>query len=191
MNMMGNKETPAPAKAAVDLARSWRLNYTPLEYLARILWAVCWFTVWQLAFRRLYMLRPLLLRAFGCRISLRVGISASCWIAMPWRLQVGEYSSLGPRCTVYNLGRISIGRHTTISQDVYLCAGTHDYKDPAMPLIKETIAIGDQVWIAAGACVGPGVATGEGAGVGARAVVMKDVPPWPLVAGNPARESGK
>ena len=56
-----------------------------------------------------------------------------------------------------------------------------------MPLLKPPIGIGDQAWICADAFVGPGVVVGEGAVVGARAVVTKNVEPWTVVAGNPAR----
>ena len=75
----------------------------------------------------------------------------------------------------------------TISQRAHLCAGTHDHTDPSMPLQRLPIVIGDQVWICADAFVGPGVTIGEGALVGARAVAVKDVEPWQIVAGNPAR----
>jgi putative colanic acid biosynthesis acetyltransferase WcaF len=56
-----------------------------------------------------------------------------------------------------------------------------------MPLVRREIVIKDKAWICAGAFIGPGVTIGEGAVVGARACVMKEVPPWTVVAGNPAR----
>ncbi len=94
---------------------------------------------------------------------------------------------LGDHVHVYNLGPITIGDHTVISQDVYLCAGTHDYTQPDLPLVRPSITIGSGVWICAGAFIGPGVTIGDNAIVGARAVVTKDVPPGMIVAGNPAR----
>jgi putative colanic acid biosynthesis acetyltransferase WcaF len=56
-----------------------------------------------------------------------------------------------------------------------------------MPLLKPPIHIADDTWICADAFLGPGVAIGEGAIVGARAVVTKNVAPWTVVVGNPAR----
>jgi len=89
--------------------------------------------------------------------------------------------------TIYNLGPVTIGDHTVISQDVYVCAGTHDYTRSNLPLLRPPIAIGSGVWICAGAFIGPGVTISDNSIVGARAVVMKDVPPGVVVAGNPAK----
>ena len=106
---------------------------------------------------------------------------------MPWDLEIGHHCALGDRVTLYNLGGLKIGSRTVLSQDVYVCGGTHDYTDFSYPLLREKIEIGNYVWIAAGAFIGPGVRIGDGAVIGARAVVMKDVEPWTIVAGNPAR----
>jgi putative colanic acid biosynthesis acetyltransferase WcaF len=100
---------------------------------------------------------------------------------------MGEYCSLGPAVTVYNLGKVTIGHNTVVSQNAYLCGGTHDYTLTTMPLIKAEITIGNNVWICAGAFIGPGITVGDGAVVAARAVVVKDVEPWTVVGGNPAR----
>jgi len=108
-------------------------------------------------------------------------------ILRPWDIRLGEYVTLGPRVHLYNLSKISIGDNTVISQDAYLCGGSHDYQDATMPLLRQDIIIGKNVWICAGAFIGPGVTIGDGAVVAARAVVMKDVEPWTVVGGNPAK----
>lgn len=117
----------------------------------------------------------------------RTLISESVRIRFPWLLTIGEHVAIGPGVTFYNLGQLRIGSRVVISQDVYLCGGTHDYTAPDYPLMRLPIVVEDDVWIAAGAFIGPGVCIGQGTVVGARAVVMKDVPPWKVVAGNPAR----
>lgn len=94
---------------------------------------------------------------------------------------------LSERVEIYNLGEVAIGSHTVLSQDVYVCAGTHDYTRPDLPLIRSTISIGSGVWICAGAFIGPGVVVGDNAVVGARAVATKAVPAGTIAAGNPAK----
>jgi putative colanic acid biosynthesis acetyltransferase WcaF len=106
---------------------------------------------------------------------------------MPWNLSIGDWSAIGDGVHLYTLGAVTIGRAVTISQRAHLCAGSHDYTRPEMPLLKLPIDIGNSAWICAEAFVGPGVSVGEGAVVGARAVAMRDVPAWKVVAGNPAR----
>jgi putative colanic acid biosynthesis acetyltransferase WcaF len=74
-----------------------------------------------------------------------------------------------------------------VSHRAHLCAGTHDFNCPNLPLLKPPIKIENQAWICTDAFVGPGVTVGEGAIVGARAVVTKDIAPWAIMAGNPAK----
>jgi putative colanic acid biosynthesis acetyltransferase WcaF len=174
-------------QAAVSLKDCKRFNYGIREYAGRLLWRLCWRTLWKLCWKRLYSLRVILLKIFGARLSRKNQMDATTWIEIPWNLTMGEYCAIGPRVHLYNLGAMSIGSNTVISQDSYLCGGTHDYASPDMPLVKAPIIIGNQVWICAGAFIGPGVTVGEGAVIGARAVVVKDVAPWTVVAGNPAR----
>ena len=100
---------------------------------------------------------------------------------------MGNYSCMGPKVDCYNQGKITIGNQTSISQKTYLCASSHDFTISNFPLILKPIQIGNQVWIAADAFIGPGVSVGEGAVVGARAAVFKKVDPWTVVGGNPAK----
>jgi putative colanic acid biosynthesis acetyltransferase WcaF len=80
-----------------------------------------------------------------------------------------------------------------VSQYSYLCTGTHDYRDPRMPmpLVVGPIVIEAEAWVAADVFVGPGVTIGEGAVVGARSTVVQNVEPWTVVAGNPATRRGE
>jgi len=116
-----------------------------------------------------------------------VNIYPSALIYYPWNLEVGDDSSIGEWALVYNLGPVTIGARTTISQRVHLCAGTHNYKNPAMPLIKPPIEIGDEVWVCADAFIGPNVSIGARAIVAAASVVVKDISVGQIVGGNPAK----
>lgn len=98
-----------------------------------------------------------------------------------------EESALGRGVICYSMGHIHLGRRAVVSQRAHLCAGTHDYEDPGMQLITKPITIGERVWICTEAFIGPGVTIGDGAVIGARAVVTKDMPEWMVCAGNPCR----
>lgn len=161
-------------------------KYTHKEQVMRILWSFAT-PLFRFSPRICFGWRSFLLRLFGAKVGHETHIYNSATIYMPWNFEIGDQSSVGEYAYIYNLGPITIGNRTTISQRAHLCAGTHDFTDPALPLLKPPIVVMDQVWICADAFVGPGVTVGEGAIVGARAVVVKDVEPWSIVAGNPAR----
>ena len=161
-------------------------KYTRGEMARRVLWAGGRWLV-RLSPRPAHGWRRLVLRAFGARIGPHVHVSPTAEVTMPWNLTVGAWSAIGDGALVYNLGPVTLGERVTVSQRAHLCAGTHDYTDPTMPLLKPPITVGDQAWVCADAFVGPGVTVGEGAVVGARAVAVRDVPSWTVVAGNPAR----
>lgn len=88
---------------------------------------------------------------------------------------------------MYCLDKISIGKKCCVGEDVRLLTGSHDVHSPYFDLVTKPIRIMDNVWIATGATILPGVTVGEGGVVAAGAVVTKDVPPWTVVAGNPAK----
>lgn len=165
-------------------------KYDRSEIFRRVAWGLCT-PLFRFSPRPMFGWRAFLLRLFGAQIGQHVNVYASATIYMPWNLEVGAWSSIGEHAYIYNLGRVTIGKRATISPHAYICAGTHDHTKPDMPLLKPSIVIGDQVWICAGAFIGPGVTVGEGAVVGARGVAVKDIEPWNIVAGNPARVIGK
>lgn len=128
-----------------------------------------------------------MLRLFGAQVGRNAHVYASARVYLPWNLTLGDEASIGEWAVIYNLGPVSIGARATISHRAHLCAGTHDYRNPSLPLLRLPITIGPQAWVCADAFVGPNVRVGDGAVVGAGAVVVRDVEPWQIVAGNPAR----
>ncbi len=168
--------------AANRAARTW----TRLELVRRALWEFLCGPMFAWTPRQLWAWRRIVLRAFGARIGSHVHIHPTARIQIPWNLVVEDHAAIGDRAIIYNLGVITIGRSATISQNAHLCAGSHDLRDPAMKLLKLPIIIGDGAWICADAFIGPGVRVHDGAVVGARAVVIRDVAENTVVAGNPA-----
>jgi len=162
-------------------------KYSRAELAGRVLWGMV-SPLFRFSPRLCWGWRNSLLRAFGANVGHHVQIHPSVRIFLPWNLIIGDWSSIGFDALIYNLGPVTLGSRVTISQRAHLCAGSHDYRDPSMTLLKPPIKIGDGVWICADAFVGPGVSVGEGAVVGARAVVMRDVEPLSVMAGNPARK---
>ena len=162
------------------------VKYTRTELARRLLWAGCW-PLFRFSPRIFYAWRCRLLTLFGAQIGHDVRISNTAVIMMPWNLEVGDWSSIGEHALIYNLGFVRVGEQVAISQRAHICAGTHDHTLPDMPLIKSQIEIEDCVWVCADAFVGPGVKVHQGAVVAARAVIVRDVPSWSVVAGNPAR----
>lgn len=174
-----------PERLKVDECRSHR-PYSRREYLGRVLWAVV-SPLFRWSPRPFFGWRRFLLKVFGASIADQAHVYPSARIYLPWRLTLGEQASIGEWALIYNLGPVTIGDRATISHRAHLCAGTHDYRDPTLPLQRLPIEIGPQAWVCADAFVGPGRRVGEGAIVGAAAVVVSDVPDWQIVAGNPAR----
>jgi putative colanic acid biosynthesis acetyltransferase WcaF len=176
--------TVASALAIKENRKS--VKYSRTEMLMRVVWSLAQ-PLFRFSPRVCFAWRRFLLRMFGAKIGHHVHIYNSATIYFPWNLEVGDWSSIGEHAYIYNLGMIRIGEKATVSQRAHLCAGTHDFRKPDLPLLKKPIIVGDQAWVCTDAFVGPGVTIAEGAIVGARAVAVKDVEAWSIVAGNPAQ----
>ncbi|MDQ6946153.1 MAG: hypothetical protein M3256_07730 [Actinomycetota bacterium] len=116
----------------------------------------------------------------GCYISPLVGILAGTEVS------VGRGSALLGRIEIAAWGAVTIGSNVLVNKGSHFLTGSHDIDDAEFSGIVRPIVISDQVWIAQGAIILPGVQVGEGAVVGAYAVVGSDVPARTVVVGNPA-----
>lgn len=132
-------------------------------------------------------------------IPYRQGKNVKVWdsvqIDYPAKLVIGDYSSIN-RGTIINCGGgVKIGKNVLIAPNVIIYSQNHNYKDKTIHIkdqgyiYKETI-IEDDVWIAAGCIILPGVRVGKGSVIGAGSVVTKDVGEYRIVVGNPAKSIG-
>jgi putative colanic acid biosynthesis acetyltransferase WcaF len=167
----------------------------PDEFRGRPAWFVQLWWLFDALFVRstpqaLYSWRRIALRLFGAKIGHNVLIRPGVRVTFPWKVVIGDHCWIGDNATLYSLAEITIGEHSVVSQDAYLCAGTHDHCDISFPTVASPITVEPECWIAARAFVGPGVRIGRGAVVGACSVLLSDVLPAMVVAGVPARKIG-
>lgn len=141
----------------------------------------------------------------------RVEIGPQVWIAADvelqtdTRVQIGAGASVQRRCTINGSSRI--GRGCILAPDVFVSSGTHPFRaiphlpireqesrladDPAAQAqLDRPVWVQDDCWLGTHVVVCPGVTIGKGSVVGANAVVTRDVPPYSIVAGSPARVIG-
>jgi len=154
----------------------------------RAIWYIVWFILFRPFPSKLFNpWRLFLLRIFGARVHRSSGVYASCRIWAPWNLILEKNAWLGPEVDCYNAALIKLEQNSTVSQKTYLCTASHDITKREHPLITAPIIIKEKAWVGASAYIGMGVTIGQGAVVGATASVYKDVEPWTVVGGNPAK----
>lgn len=190
---MSQSATPLSTPGVVEIAAPGRAkrrlvsSATRSTKLKRILWAGVEATLFRLSFHTMNRWRCFLLRRFGASVGKNCMIRRTARVYYPWNLSMGEMCVIGDKVEVYSLGKITIGDRAMVSQESYLCAGTHDYTDPALPLLTPPVTVGKDAWVCARAFVGPGVTVGEGAVLAACGVAVKNIAPWTIWGGNPAK----
>ena len=162
-------------------------SFSVQNRLRRFLFRIIWITLCTALPPSYQTLRHFILRVFGCRVGKGARIYGSAKIWDPAQLQIGMFSTIGPRVNIYNPGLVKIGNGVIISQDATVCSASHDYEVDEFHLLKYEIIISDKAWICAEAFIGPNSLIGIGAVVAARCVSMGTVAEWTVVAGNPAR----
>lgn len=116
--------------------------------------------------------------------------SAIYWRAefySPERVRIGEYTTVGDSAFLDARRGIEIGDCVDIGSRVVIWTLQHDIDDPDFAAVGGPVVIEDYAWVSSGATILPNVRIGEGAVVAAGAVVTKDVPPYTVVGGIPAR----
>ena len=154
---------------------------------ARAAWILTHLILIRWTPRPLHAWRAGVLRLFGARLGPYCRIYPASEIWAPWNLICDDTVTIGNGAVVYNTLPMRLGSHCVVSQDAFLCGATHDFDDPAFPMISLSINVGAYAWICARAVVCPGVQVGEGAVLGLASVATRDLAPWTVHAGVPAR----
>lgn len=158
-----------------------------LNKLARVVWGIVCVLLFRPSPRPFHAWRAFLLRCFGAKMGPNCHIYPGARIWAPWNLVCAEGAAIADEAVIYNAAKVSLGSHAIVSQQAYLCTATHDFDDPAFPMIVSPICLGSYSWICARACVLPGVDVGDGAVLGLASVASRDLEPLQVYAGNPAR----
>ena len=109
------------------------------------------------------------------------------------KLHVGEGSIIGDKVILDARNGLLIGKNVNISTGASIWTEQHDHRDPWFlcdPTLNKQVEVGDRAWIGPNTLVLPGVKIGEGAVIAGGSVVTKDVPPFAIAAGIPARKIG-
>lgn len=132
-------------------------------------------------------LRIAALRSLGATIGPHVYLFAGSEFLAPHMIRIAGQVHVGRFCQLDARGGITLGRNVVIASHTLLITADHDPNDPDFRGRLGPISVGDRAWIGSRATVLRSVDIGEGAVVAAGSVVTRDVEPWSIVAGVPAR----
>jgi len=167
-----------------------RLTAWYLEAVTGFLW-------WFVGIIPSHTIRKFFYGLFGMKIGRGSTIHMMARIYDPRNIIIGNDTLVGERATLdgrkqlpNSYGGLEIGNHTDIASEVMIWTSQHDVHDPNFGAIEAKVTIGNYVFIGPRAIILPGINVGDGAIIAAGAVVTKDVKPFDIVAGVPAKSIG-
>ncbi|MBL8760375.1 MAG: hypothetical protein JNL50_03650 [Phycisphaerae bacterium] len=164
-----------------------RSPYSARAKIGRVLWSVAAVLVFKASPSGWNGLRRGLLRLFGAKVGAGSAIHPSVHIEIPWNLEIGTNVRVCERAILYCLGPVVIGDGTLVGPFVHLCAGTHDYTNPAFTLVRSSITVGARCALLTASFVAPGVVVADGTVLLARAGLFKNSEADTTYEGNPAK----
>lgn len=153
----------------------------------RFMWGLVRVLLFRPSPRPCHAWRALLLRMFGAKLGAKCHIYSAARVWAPWNLRCEDRVTFADGAEIYNPSPVHFGSHAIVSQGAYICGATHIYNEPEFRLVSYEMRIGAYAWICARAMVTPRVNVGEGAVLGLGSVATKDLEPFGVYAGNPAR----
>ena len=136
-------------------------------------------------------IRKTLLKIIGLRIGNGSFIMKKNYFINLNLVEIGQFSHINRDCVLDARGGLKIGNNVSVSHNVMIMTGSHDIGSKSFPGIFKPITIDDYAWLGARSTILQGVHIGKGAVVCAGAVVVKDVEPFMIVGGVPAKVIGK
>ncbi len=139
----------------------------------------------------IWIIRSFTFGLAGVKIGIGSTIHMGCKFFEPKNITIGNDTVIGDNAFLDGREVLNIGSHVDIASQVLIYNSEHDINDPKFLAVNETVIIEDYVFIGPRAIILPGVKIGKGAIVGAGAVVTKDVEPFSIVGGIPAKVIGQ
>jgi putative colanic acid biosynthesis acetyltransferase WcaF len=136
--------------------------------------------------RPMHAWRAMLLRLCGATMGPNCHFYPSSRVWAPWNLVCADQVTAGDEAEIYNPAPMRFGSHAIVSQGAYICGATHDFNDPAFPLLAYSTTVGPYAWVCARAVVSPGVNLGEGAVLGLASVATRDLEPTDTIFALPS-----
>src|SRR5260370_10784255 len=164
-----------------------RPSFSVSNRMGRLAWSIIWTLLFRPSPRPFHAWRAFLLRGFGAKLGSNCHFYPRSRVWAPWNLECADGVALGDEAEIYNPSLVTLGSHAIVSQQAYICGATHDYNDPAFPLISFPMSLGAYSWVCARASVSPGVNVGDRAGLCLGSVATRDLEPWTVYAGVPAQ----
>lgn len=127
----------------------------------------------------------LIMRSAGEQINIEKGAMFNKEVSL------GDYSGIGVNCELN--GPVTIGKYVNMGPKVVVYTQNHSSSRTDIPMQKQgyddvkPVIIGDDVWLGRRVIILPGVTIGTGSVIGAGAVVARDIPPYSVAVGNPAK----
>jgi len=163
----------------------------PANNMAKLKGSVLYMICGIIGWLPFHTLRIFLLRMLKAKISWKVGLYRGFEVRSPWKLSIGHGTIVGHNALLDARMGLSIGNNVNISNEVMIWTLHHDYNSPDFVQTGQPVVIEDYVWLCSRTVILPGVTIGKGAVVAAGAVVTRNVLPYTVVGGVPAKPIAK